>query len=77
MDSQGPTVEHTELHSIPYGKPYWKTAFFFKMYICVTESLCCIPETNRTWFINYTSILKRKKKFFIWKITAFQYGIGF
>ena len=25
------------------------------VYICITESLCCIPETN-TLKINYTSI---------------------
>ena len=50
---QYPMVNHT-------GKQ-----FFLKMYICVTESLCYIPETNRTLYINYTSILKRKKKILI------------
>ena len=24
--------------------------------ICITESLCCTPETNITLFINYTPI---------------------
>ena len=28
------------------------------MYIYVTESLCCTPETNTTLYINYTSIKK-------------------
>ena len=31
-------------------------------YICVTESLCCTPETNTTLYINYTSIKKLKNK---------------
>ena len=29
--------------------------------VCITESLCYIPETNTLW-INYSSILKRLKK---------------
>ena len=31
------------------------------IYACVTESLCCIPETNTTLLINYTTIQKRRK----------------
>ena len=27
-----------------------------KRHVCVTESLCFIPETNTTLYINYTSI---------------------
>ena len=30
--------------------------------ICKTESLCCLPETNTTLYINYTSVKKRRKK---------------
>ena len=30
-------------------------------YVCITESLCCTPETNTTLYFNYTSIKKRKK----------------
>ena len=30
-------------------------------YICIKESLCCIPETNTTSKINYTSIKKKNK----------------
>ena len=26
------------------------------IYACITESLCCMPETNMTLEINYTSI---------------------
>jgi len=26
------------------------------MDLCITESLCCIPETNTTFSINYTPI---------------------
>ena len=29
------------------------------IYICITESLCCIPETNPILYINYTSIKKK------------------
>ena len=34
------------------------------IYICITESLCCTPETNTTLQINYTSIKKKKKEAF-------------
>ena len=30
-------------------------------YICITESLCCISETNKTLQITYTSIEKKKR----------------
>ena len=30
------------------------------IYMYITESLCCTPETNRTLYINYTSIKKKK-----------------
>ena len=29
------------------------------MYVCITESLCCTPETNTTLLINYISIKKK------------------
>ena len=29
-------------------------------YIHITGSLCCIPQTNTTLLINYTSILKKE-----------------
>ena len=32
------------------------------MYIYITDSLWCIPKTNMTWYINYTSIKLKKKK---------------
>ena len=31
--------------------------------MCITESLCCAPETNTTLYINYTPIKFIKKKF--------------
>ena len=30
------------------------------LYMCIAESLCCIPETNTTFQINYTSIKKKR-----------------
>ena len=30
--------------------------------ICITELLCCTPETNTTLLINYTRILNEKFK---------------
>ena len=30
-------------------------------YIHITKSLCCTPESNTTFKINYTSIRKKKK----------------
>ena len=33
------------------------------VYICITESLCCTPETNTTLQINYTSIKEKKNKY--------------
>ena len=29
--------------------------------ICKAESLCCTPETNTTWEINYIQIKKKKR----------------
>ena len=66
MDNrQGPPVQHRGLCSIfcnnPKGKSIWK-----RTDTCITESLCCILETNRTLLIKYALMyntkLKRKKE---------------
>ena len=31
-------------------------------YICITESLCCTPETTTTLYINYTPIQNTNEK---------------
>ena len=31
------------------GKEYEKEYIYIHVYICITESLCCAPETNTTW----------------------------
>ena len=55
MDKQQEaTVQHKELYSISYDKPYGKKTWK-KMCIGITESLCCIAEVNTTLQINYTS----------------------
>ena len=64
---QDPTVEHRELYSICWDKPY---SFPFIMeknikknvYTCITESLCCTAEINTTLYINYASIKNKLKK---------------
>ena len=33
------------------------------MYMCITETLCCIPEANTILLINYPSIKKKKGDF--------------
>ena len=38
-----------------------------QIYVCITESLCCTPETNTTLLINYTSIKNNNNKM-QWKI---------
>ena len=46
------------------------------MYVCITESLCCTPETNLTMYINCTPIKlkvrerKKKQKWWPWHIPA-------
>ena len=30
--------------------------------MCITESLCCIPQTNTTLLVNYTPIKNKHKK---------------
>ena len=48
-NQQGPTVQHRDLYSIfcnnRNGKRIWKRR---DTCICITESFCCIPETNTT-----------------------------
>ena len=57
VNQQGPAVEHRELCSVfcnnLNGKRIWKR---IDTCICITESLCCTPETNITLLINYTPI---------------------
>lgn len=52
---QGPTVCHRELYLIFYnnllGKRSWK-----KMCMYINGSHCCLPETDTTLGINYTSV---------------------
>ena len=45
---QYPVINHN-------GKEYEKECIYY-IYICITESLCCTPETNTTLLINYTPI---------------------
>ena len=44
-EQQGPTVQHRELYSVHYNN-LGKTVKRIHTYTCVTESLCCTPETN-------------------------------
>ena len=44
---------------------------YYISYTCITESLCCIPETNTTLYINSTSILKNKNKIYCQKKKRF------
>ena len=54
-NQQGPTVQPGEpcsrLCNNVNGKIIWKNIY---TYICLTESLCCTPETNTTLLINST-----------------------
>ena len=43
--------------------------------MCITESLCCIPETNTTLYINYTPIKKkREREREIWASVALRFA---
>ena len=56
-NQQEPTSQ--ELYSVLcnnlYGKKIWKR---MDTCICITESLCCTPETITTFLVNY---IKKKK----------------
>ena len=56
-NQQGPTVQHKERCSIFCNKLNGKRiGERIDTCICITESLCCTPETNTTLLINYTPI---------------------
>ena len=60
MDNQqGPAVEHRELCSIFCGtldgKGVWERV---DTYMCMAESLCCLPETITALLINYSPNIK-------------------
>ena len=56
-NQQGPPVQHRELCSVfcnnLNGKRIWKR---IDTCTCITESLCCTPETNTTLLINCTPV---------------------
>ena len=54
MDNQeGPTVEHTELCSMLCGSLDGRVVWGrIDTCICMSESLCCSPETVMTLFVN-------------------------
>ena len=56
-NQQGPTVQHRELGSIfcnnRNGKRIWER---IDICICISESLCCTPDTNTTLLINCTPV---------------------
>ena len=58
----GSTVQHRELCSIfcnnLNGKRIWKR---MNICVCTTESICCTPETNTTF---WSTILQNKIRFF-------------
>ena len=59
---QGPTLKHRELYSISYTIIEKNLKNNIYMFVCLfTEPLCCIPETNTTLQINYTSNRKKKR----------------
>ena len=57
-NQQGLTAQHHELFSIfcnnLNGEKIWE-----RLDTCITESLCCIPESNTMLFINYVCVLSR------------------
>ena len=60
MDNQqGPTVEYRELCSMfcdtLNGKGVWERV---DSYVCMAESLCCLPETITALLISYTPNIK-------------------
>ena len=61
------TLKNRELCSIfcskVNGKRIWKR---INTHICITESLCCTPETNTTLLTNYEPIKNEKGKHCMW-----------
>ena len=51
-------VVHVQYLIINYNGKEYEKYYTYITYVCITESLFCIPETNRTLQINYTSIFK-------------------
>ena len=49
----------TQRHKV--NKCCWKNAKRLAL-ICISASLCCLPEANTPLYINYTSIKKKKKR---------------
>ena len=48
-DQQRPTVQHKKFYPIFWDNLYEKRILErMNVYVCVTESLCCTPETNTT-----------------------------
>ena len=47
---QYPMINHN-------GKQYFKNVY---IYVCISESLCCIAKINTILWVNYTSVIKTK-----------------
>ena len=57
-NQQGPTVQHRELYSISRNKIYKRKESGKKqIYACITQSLCCTPETNTTLLVLKSIVL--------------------
>ena len=55
------TLAQGTLLNIMYQREWEKNLKKNNTYLCITESLCCIPETNTALLINYK--VKKKKQF--------------
>ena len=59
IEPRSPALQADSLQSELAGKPYLYNIhahIYIYIYIYISESLCCIPETNRILLINYNSI---------------------
>ena len=45
---QGPTAQHRELYLVFCNNLQGKVSEKIDTYVCITEPLCCTPETNTT-----------------------------
>ena len=62
MDKQwGPTVQHRELYSVFWGRPWWTTVWEKECIHVYDWSVCCMAETGTALQINYTLTKKFKK----------------